>query len=129
MNNYRRPSAGVRADETTLERLRKIAELRPAGASITVTREALLEALDGATDVSTPPDDITVAELATRFQRSPSTIRGWLEGGLFPGAYKLRGREWRVPAAAIDTFRDLERGQSSRPSVDLGGWRKHQRPD
>ena len=47
------------------------------------------------------PVDLTVAEVATRFGRRSSTVRLWVERGAFPGAYRFRGREWRIPPAAL----------------------------
>ena len=117
---------------TPFERLRQVAELLPAGTSVTVTREALLEALAGpgapAQPSAEPPGDLTVAELAERFRRSASTVRGWCERGRFEGAYKLNGRDWRVPPAAIETFRERERGPHRPGGADLGAWRTHRRP-
>lgn len=92
---------------TALERLRQAAELAPPGTSLTLTREALLEALGGVDRLAGP--DLTVAELAKRFQRAPSTVRAWLEGARLPGAYKLNGRDWRVPPEAIGAFRAAQR--------------------
>lgn len=89
---------------TALERLRQAAELLPVGTSLTVTREALLEAL-GAAVPATPGADLTVGELSAHYHRAPSTVRAWLEAGRFPGAYKLNGRDWRVPPAALEAFR------------------------
>jgi hypothetical protein len=114
---------------TALERLRQVAELLPAGASLTLSREALLEAL-GDVDVgasATVSAEQTVGELGVQFHRSPSTIRGWLEVGRFPGAYKLRGRDWRVPVAAVEAFVAAEQKSRGR-TADLGSWRKHRRP-
>jgi hypothetical protein len=115
---------------TPLDRLRQAAELLPAGASVTVSREALLEALSGApaptAHVCSPPGDLTVAELAARFQRSPSTVRGWLEADRFPGAYKLNRKDWRVPIAALAAFRDAQ--QQPARGTDLGAWRQRRRP-
>jgi hypothetical protein len=74
-----------------------------------------------------------MADLAKRYSRKPSTIRGWLERGLFPGAYRLRGRDWRVPASGVEAFGQAERQQDQagreRPSprgrtVDLTAWRR-----
>lgn len=115
-----------------LDRLRRAAELLPAGASITVSRECLLEAL-GSADVCSeaPAGDLTVAELASQFQRKPSTVRAWLEAGRFPGAYKLRGRDWRVPPAAVQAFREAEQGGRRRgapAAADLGAWRRQKKP-
>jgi excisionase family DNA binding protein len=114
---------------TALDNLRQAAELLPPGASVTVTREALLAAIGRAptAPAEAPTDDLTVADLAARFQRSASTVRGWIEAGRFPGAYKLRGRDWRVSPAAVDAFREHERRRPSRGTHDLGAWRRRQR--
>ena len=118
----------------TLAQLRQAAELLPPGASVTLTREALLELTAGVEPgpgssgaTGQPAGDLSVADLAARFQRSPSTIRGWLEAGRFPGAYKLSGRDWRVPVSGVEAFVALERRQAA-PRADLGTWRKHRRP-
>jgi excisionase family DNA binding protein len=77
--------------------------------------------------------DLTVKEVARRFGRGASTIRTWLARGELVGAYRLHGREWRVPLASIDR---LQRAQAepvaaeSMPqrftrSPDVGEWRKH----
>lgn len=115
---------------TALERLRQMAELLPAGASVTLPREALLEALGEPLQTSAlaaPPADLTVAELAARFQRSPSTVRGWLEADRFPGAYKLNRRDWRVPLAAVETFEAQQRAQEAPRGADLGAWRRQRK--
>ena len=103
-----------------LRRMRDLADRLPPGSSITLAGAWLREQLE---DV--PPDgavlsdgDLTIAQLATRFGRAPSTVRAWIEAKRFPGAYKLRGREWRVPPAAIAAFTDAERRQP--PAVRAG---------
>jgi hypothetical protein len=78
--------------------------------------------------------DLTVLQVADRYGRHASTVRLWLERGAFPGAYKLRGRDWRVPPHALEAFenKERERGRSGeRPgprvaakSVDLSDWRR-----
>jgi Helix-turn-helix domain len=118
--------------------LKALAEALPAGTAVPVPRELLLELLRGETPETRPPDtapaDLTVADLATRFGRSPSTVRGWLDRQLIPGAYRFQGREWRVPAASLAVFEEAQRvstpGQPATPSggrrrrsVDLGAWR------
>jgi len=115
---------------TALERLRQAAELLPAGTSVTLPRETLLEALGGAVaPAETPSGDLTVAQLAERFQRSPSTVRGWLEAGRFDNAYKLSGRDWRVPVADVEAFvldqRTARQGDTQ--AADLGAWREHRK--
>lgn len=114
---------------TPLDRLRQAVELLPEGASLSLTRETLLEALGPAGDVSNAPPvgDLTVTELAERFRRNASTIRGWIEIGRFSGAYKLNRRDWRVPLAAVEAYEAQQRGQRGETDVDLSGWRKYQK--
>jgi excisionase family DNA binding protein len=109
---------------TLADRLRHLAEVLPPGGSLTLTRVGLLE-LAGAdgiqTDQEGTPVDFTVAELATRFHRSRSTVREWCEHGRFGSAYKLNGRDWRIPQAAVDAFLAEQRG-GKHVSL-LGAWR------
>ena len=118
--------------------LRALAESLPAGTVIPVPREWLLDLLGdeqaGQVALSDPPPaDLTVADVAARFGRKRSTVRGWLDRGLIPEAYRFRGREWRVPLASLTTFEANQRGHrvateaaptsSARTTVDLGRWR------
>jgi hypothetical protein len=110
--------------------LRTLAEALPAGAAVPVPREWLLELLvaQAAPASDSPPADPTVEDVAARYGRAPSTIRGWCEAGRFPGAYKLHDREWRIPAAALEAFDAQQRGRgraSARrgSSVSLSDWR------
>jgi len=89
---------------------------------------------------------LTVAQVAEQMHRSPSTVRGWCEAGRFREAFKLNGKDWRIPTAALETFLTGQRMPSpqddpgvtistradSRPRprrarkgdrVDLGAWR------
>lgn len=125
----------------TLDELRRMAELLPAGASVTLPREALLDALAGSVLEPAPPGprsgvDLTVAQLAEHLGRGESTIRTWLERGDLPGAYRNHGREWRIPQAAVDAMQRAEatrhrrearkREGSSDRVTDIGAWRQHQ---
>src|SRR6266511_3772311 len=106
------------------DRLRALAERLPSGGSLTLTRHALLNlvASDGGQAGQAPTRaDLTVAELAAQFHRSASTVRDWCEHGRFEGAYKLNGRDWRIPQAAVDTF--LGEQRSKGPVAPLGAWR------
>jgi excisionase family DNA binding protein len=109
---------------TIADRLRQLAEALPPGGSLTLTRVGLLE-LAGAdasqADQEVTPADFTVAELAARFHRSGSTVRDWCERGRFGGAYKLNGRDWRIPQAGVNTFLAEQRGES--PDTQIGAWR------
>src|SRR2546427_13271239 len=128
----------IDASMNPLEQLRTAAAALPPGTLVTLSREALLDVLGegrGVGAVATGGDgppavavDLTVTDLAQRFRRQPSTIRQWLESGRLEG-YKLFGREWRVPAAAVAAFQEQQRfGSGSDSAVknrtSLGDWRK-----
>jgi hypothetical protein len=105
-----------------------VAKALPAGAAVPVPRELLLELLAGPTAASpaSASADPTVAEIAARYGRAPSTIRGWCEAGRFPGAYKLHDKEWRIPPAALAAFEATVRGRATASRQDvqsLGDWR------
>ena len=109
--------------------LRALAEALPTGSAVPVPREALLELLEAAEAPGISPTDPTVEEVANRYGRAPSTVRGWCDAGRFPGAYKLHDREWRIPAAAIEAFEKQERrrerpaGGRGRGARSLSDWR------
>ena len=123
-----------------LEQLRMAAAAAlPPGTLVTLSREALLDVLgggrgDGATatggdEPAAVAVDLTVSDLAQLFRRHPSTIRQWLESGRLEG-YKLFGREWRVPLAAVAAFQDQQRhgrerrSSPTRGAPSLSDWRK-----
>jgi excisionase family DNA binding protein len=79
--------------------------------------------------------DLTVKEVAARFGRKPCTVRLWLERGMFSGAYRLHGREWRIPLDALAKFEaDARQGVPKharahirarpRSAPHLSDWRK-----
>src|SRR2546425_684472 len=97
------------------DRLRELAERLPPGGLLTLTRDGLLALAaggDGQASHEVLQADVTVAELATRFHRSASTVRGWCEHGRFEAAYKLNGRDWRIPKRAVDAFLAEQRGEA-----------------
>lgn len=116
---------------TLAERLRRAVEGLPEGASITlpvgVVRDWLEEREDDAEDNRL--GDLTVPELAEELDRAESTVRGWLNAGRIDQAYKLNGREWRVPRAAVREFLDRQRdddgpGRIRSRGGQLDDWRK-----
>jgi hypothetical protein len=109
-----------------LESLRTALAAMPPGAL--VPRDWLLEQLSdpppatsGPSSTPSPLVDLTIGELGRLFGKQPSTVRAWVERGDFPGAYKLHGKEWRVPVSAVNAFQDRQRGAKSKPR--LSAWR------
>lgn len=93
---------------------------------------------DDAGDAGDGRVDLTVKQLAERFGRGDSTIRSWLAMGALPGAYRLHGREWRIPISAVTDMQRTEAARSrtrtassetrrsSMPDTpNLGEWRRH----
>ena len=95
-----------------------------------VPRDWVLEQLsDGfpgvpAADTSAPPArvDLTIRDLAQLFGKQRSTVRAWVERGDFPGAYKLHGKEWRVPVSGVEAFQNWQR-RRAKSEARLSAWR------
>ena len=47
---------------------------------------------------------LTVTEAAKSLNVTPALIRIYIRQGLFPGAVKVRGTRWQIPAAAVELF-------------------------
>lgn len=91
--------------------LRALLDTLPAETLVPVSwvRLVLAEGPAPTTAPTAPAPDLTVPQVAERFGRKASTVREWCEHRYFPGAYKLREREWRVPLAGVQAFEDAER--------------------
>jgi excisionase family DNA binding protein len=110
-------------DMTLLERLRAMVEAAPPGSLVSIPRDWLADELQ----LSSPPavdGDLTISQVSARIGRAPSTVRGWLERGELNG-YRFRGREWRIPPAALQEFVERERGTSPRSPARsaIADWR------
>ncbi len=74
-----------------------------------------------------PRADLSTADVATMYDKSRQTVRGWIGKGLLD-AYKFQGREWRVTPASLEKFRREQREplklEVVKPPPDLRGWRK-----
>jgi predicted DNA-binding transcriptional regulator AlpA len=115
-------------DSPRLDGLRAALTAMPPGTL--VPRDWVLERLSAdipavpAAVTPAPPArvDLTIRDLAQLCGTQPSTVPGWVERGDFPGAYKLHGKEWRVPVNAVEAFQDRQRGRAkSQPR--LSAWR------
>jgi hypothetical protein len=74
---------------------------------------------------------LPLAEIASRYGRAESMVRNWCAHGLLPGAYRMNGREWLIPSAALASLRGAraarDDGSSSRErhtAPDLSAWRR-----
>lgn len=67
------------------------------------------------------PAALTAEQLAERFGRSPGAVKAWLRDGRFPGAYRLRGRAWRVPISSVAAFEAAERQSEDAPALAVVG--------
>ncbi len=72
---------------------------------------------------------LTVRQVAERYERSKSTVRGWCASGELSGAFKLHRTAWRIPESALEHF-DVRQQLGSRrcalgqaESTDLAKWR------
>ena len=119
----------------TLADLRRRLEAIPAGSLL--PRDWLLDQLE---ELEEPAGsglpalaDLSVEEAGEILGRSPSTVREYCRQDLLRGAYRQRGREWRIPREAIRAFQRSEASavetavrvrRSQRDAPDLGGWRE-----
>ena len=109
------------------ERLRELLGQLPPDAQVPV--RWVLENLDE--EQGSDLADLTLEDVANRVGRAVSTIRGWCNSGQLVGAYRLRGRTWRIPQGSLRRFLEAERAQEGQPPtvrpqgpVDLASWRK-----
>lgn len=55
-----------------------------------------------------PSVDLTAANVAELMGRDSDTVTTWCRCGLLPGSYKLRSKEWRIPASALASLQRRE---------------------
>jgi excisionase family DNA binding protein len=74
---------------------------------------------------------LTLEEVAEVVGRAVSTVRSWCNARRIEGAFRLNGRDWRVPESALKKYlegqaRDGVTVEAVGPgaSADLGSWRK-----
>jgi excisionase family DNA binding protein len=108
--------------------LQALAEALPVGQAVPVPREWLLELLarkpvEGDADQA-PAVDLTCHQVADALGRDASTVRSWVARGDFPGAYRLNGREWRIPPESLRAWQEGQRRRPSDPAVPIRGGRR-----
>lgn len=88
------------------DRLRRMIEGTSEGGSVVLKVDSVHRWLDE--EPAAPNHDLTVAELAEHFGRSPITVRAWIRSGELR-AYRFRGREYRITHTALGEFQQRER--------------------
>lgn len=69
-------------------------------------------------------EELTTADVAAKLKRPERTVRLWCKQGRFEGARSVntpRGDYWVIPAAALKTFQEPERGRPAKPSAEKAG--------
>ena len=116
---------------TLEERLRRLASaLSSDEFAVMITRAdlvALLEGNSSETEVGSTRD-LTVEEVAGETGRAPSAVRSWLISETLRG-YKLNGRDWRVPRAALREYLETQETETNGTrrdvgEVDITAWRR-----
>ena len=92
------------------DRLRRMIDGMPGEASISLPVKCVRAWL--ATSGNNLDPDMTVADVAEFFGRSPVTVRAWIRSGRLR-AYQFRAREYRVTNAALEAFVTRERERLS----------------
>ena len=82
-----------------------------AEAHALVPAEEVLERLPATTAEGAAADPLVALDVDAAGEvlgRSPSTVRDYCRRELLPGAFRQRGREWRIPLDAIRAFQAEE---------------------
>ena len=103
----------------------------PEDASVTLTAAWLRSVLESEKRVTDSRGELlTLPEVAASVNRSVSTVRSWCGSGRIEGAFRLNGREWRVPAESLRRFLEAQQHPgcpippSKESGADLGAWRQ-----
>lgn len=113
--------------------LKTMVQGMPPGSSITLPTDWLVRQLEEADKRPGSTDDLlTVEDVAERLGRAASTVRGWCGQGVLEGAFRLRGKSWRIPESSFHAFlqKQAPKGEADPPAedeIDVGRWRRHRR--
>ncbi len=114
---------------TLTDYIRRIVDGMPDGSAVTLPVSWLRDQVGREADANGKVGDLTCEEAAKTLGRSPSTVGEWCRAGDIRNAYRLKGREWRIPRSGLQEF--LEGHGNSRPKTfhrgretDLSEWRR-----
>jgi excisionase family DNA binding protein len=111
-----------------LDRLRALVQALPDGGAVTLPRSELLAIVKALPAAEIPGAAYSVADVAVRLGRKPSTVRRLCANGALR-SFRLNGRDFRIEPGAlvefIETQRDRPRTAAQRAAAtDLGSWRR-----
>jgi hypothetical protein len=110
------------------KKLEAMVDGMPPGSLITLSVDWLSREM--AVDARQDPEELlTLEDVASRDGRVVSTVRTWCNSGKLPGAFRLNGRDWRVPAQSLTAWRESQqnptpKAASDPPNDDIGSWRR-----
>lgn len=109
--------------------LRTMVEAMPAGSSVSLPVDFLRGLLDEISRAGDQPDRLlTLEDVAGEVGRAVSTVRTWCNTGALEGAFRLNGRDWRIPEDALRRYLEAQANPEPPPvateDVDLGAWRR-----
>jgi excisionase family DNA binding protein len=114
------------------KQLQEIVAGMPEGGSVTLPVAWLQGLLEEAEHEGDVPDELlTLEAVAERVGRAESTVRTWCNSGKLEGAFRLCGRDWRIPESALRSFLegqvkgdDAAESPGAHGEADLGSWRR-----
>ena len=83
-----------------------------AEAQATIPAAEVLRRLPDGADSPHQARDMPLEQVASEVGRAVSTVRTWLNSERLTG-YKLNGRDWRIPQAALRKFLDAQQGREA----------------
>jgi excisionase family DNA binding protein len=110
--------------------LKAIVDGMPPGSSVSLPVDWLRALLAEAEREGEAPEEyLTLAQVAERVGRAESTVRTWCNRGQLEGAFRLNGRDWRVPSGALSKWLSRQQeGDGDKKGigghVDLSAWRR-----
>jgi len=88
------------------DQIRRIVEALPIDGEVILKVKTLSEWLDEAGPGGFDPD-YTVKDVAELYGKTPCTVTAWIRDKKLR-AYKLNGKEYRIPADALEEFRQRQ---------------------